>query len=132
MIRAAAVASAFRLNEGNYHLRAVLIDESFAKMDEMRAKEVIGMLSRTMGFQVIFIMPSKASGPFMPLVTHKMVFSKVRSTSAPGELKTVTYVDQQVLNEEAVARLWDAHRQRVRTQAIKSFEEKRNRERGLA
>lgn len=132
VIRAAAVASAFRLNEGNYHLRAVLIDESFAKMDEMRAKEVIGMLSRTMGFQVIFIMPSKASGPFMPLVTHKMVFSKVRSTSAPGELKTVTYVDQQVLNEEAVARLWDAHRQRVRTQAVKSFEEKRNRERGLA
>lgn len=132
VIRAAAVASAFRLSEGNHHLRSVLIDESFAKMDEMRAKEVIGMLSKTMGFQVVFIMPSKASGPFMPLVTHKMVFSKVRSTSAPGELKTVTYVDQQTLNEEAVARLWEAHRQRVRTQVIKNFEEKRARERGLA
>lgn len=132
VIRAAAVASAFRLDEGGRHLRSVLIDESFAKMDETRAKEVISMLSSTMGFQVILIIPSKSTGPFMPIITNKLVFSKVRTDGAPGELKTVTYVDQQVVNREAVDRLYALQRQRVRAEVIRSHAAKVSNERGLA
>lgn len=132
VIRATAVASAYRLSDGDFHLRTMLLDESFSTMDERRAKEVIAMLARTMGFQVIFVIPSRASGPFMPLATHKLVFSKVRSAAAPGELKTVSYIDQQVINQEEVERLWEVQRQRVRAQTIESFRQKRANERGLA
>lgn len=132
VIRAAAVASAFRLDELGRHLRSVLIDESFAKMDETRAKEVISMLASTMGFQVLLIIPSKSAGPFMPIVTNKLVFSKVRADGAPGELKTVTYIDQQVVNREAVDRLYALQRQRVRAEVIRSHAAKVSSERGLA
>lgn len=132
VIRAAAVASAYRLDEGNCHLRSVLIDESFAKMDETRAKEVIAMLSQTMGFQVVMVIPSKSSGSFMPIITNKIVFSKVRSDAAPGELKTVTYVDQQTVNRDAVDRLYALQRQRIREEVSRSHAAKVASEHGLA
>lgn len=132
VIRAAAVASAYRLDEGSCHLRSVLIDESFAKMDETRAKEVIAMLSQTMGFQVVMVIPSKSSGSFMPIITNKIVFSKVRSDAASGELKTVTYVDQQTVNRDAVDRLYALQRQRIREEVTRSHAAKLASEHGLA
>jgi hypothetical protein len=37
IIRSAAITSAFRFNEGDSHLRMVLVDEAFSKMDETRS-----------------------------------------------------------------------------------------------
>lgn len=118
VIRSAAAASAYRFEDGDTHLRVSLIDETFAKMDERRAKEVLAMLSSTMRLQVIFVMPTMRAGPFHPLVTHKLVFSKVPSPRGAGELKTVTLVDEQVVNREATQQLFDQYRQQVRTSAM--------------
>ena len=99
IIRSAAITSAFRFNQGDSHLRMVLVDEAFSKMDETRSKEVINYLTESLGLQLLFIMPTSKSGPFMDLISNQYVFSKVPLTSGNrGELNTRVLVDRQQCN----------------------------------
>lgn len=121
IIRSAAITSAFRFNEGRSHLRMVLVDEAFSKMDEHRSKEVIQYLTETLGLQLMFIMPSSKSGPFLDLVSNQFVFSKCATAQSIGELKSRVLVDRQVLNRDAVRGLMEQHRQNLRHQASLDF-----------
>ncbi|MFO7549955.1 MAG: SbcC/MukB-like Walker B domain-containing protein [Haliea sp.] len=121
IIRAAAITSAFRFNEGDSHLRMVIVDEAFMHMDETRSREVIGYLTRTLGLQLIFIMPTSKSGPFLDLVSNQFVFSKVPSPAPVGELNTRVLLDRQQLNVERVAELWAQHRRVIRQQGALDF-----------
>ncbi len=123
IIRAAAVTSAFRFNEGNSHLRMVIVDEAFMHMDETRSRQVIRYLTETLGLQLIFIMPTSKAGPFLDLVSNQFVFSKVPSPVALGELNTRVLVDRQQLNRERVAELWEQHRRVIRQQGALDFME---------
>ncbi|AOS97749.1 Chromosome partition protein Smc [Microbulbifer aggregans] len=123
IIRSAAVTSAFRFNEGSSHLQMVLVDEAFSKMDETRSKEVIRYLTETLGLQLLFIMPSSKSGPFMDLISNQFVFSKCPSASPVGQLNTRVYVDRKVCNRERIAELWANHRRTIRQQASLDFME---------
>lgn len=123
IIRAAAVTSAFRYNEGDSHLRMVIVDEAFMHMDENRSREVISYLTNTMGLQLIFIMPTSKAGPFLELVSNQFVFSKVPSPVKVGELNTRVLVDRQQLNTERVAELWAQHRRVIRQQGMLDFME---------
>ncbi|WGL17314.1 SbcC/MukB-like Walker B domain-containing protein [Microbulbifer bruguierae] len=121
IIRSAAVTSAFRFNDGNSHLKMVLVDEAFSKMDESRSREVIRYLTETLGLQLLFIMPSSKSGPFMDLISNQFVFSKCPSPKPVGELNTRVYVDRKVCNQERIAKLWANHRRTIRQQASLEF-----------
>jgi len=121
VIRAAAISSAFRLNEGEHHLRMALIDESFKLMDETRAKSILNYLTNTLKFQIIFVMPTKAAGPFQPMLTNKWVFSKVPSTNAPGEMSTIVQVQDQRVNQETVEKLWEERREHVKEEVRAQF-----------
>lgn len=123
IIRAAAITSAFRFNEGDSHLRMVIVDEAFMHMDENRSREVIGYLTETLGLQLIFIMPTSKAGPFLDLVSNQFVFSKVPSPISIGELNTRVLVDRQQLNRERVAELWANHRRVIRQQGALDFME---------
>lgn len=125
IIRSAAITSAFRFNEGNSHLRMVLVDEAFSKMDEHRSKEVINYLTQSLGLQLVFIMPSSKCGPFMDMISHQYVFTKCPTASkVPGsELNTTVLVDRQVLKKEAVEKLWAERRRDVSYQASLDFME---------
>ncbi len=125
IIRSAAITSAFRFNEGDTHLRVVLVDEAFSKMDETRSKEVINYLTESLGLQLLFIMPTSKSGPFMDLVSNQFVFSKVPLTGGQtkGELQTRVLVDRQQCNQEKVKELWANHRRTIRHQASLDFME---------
>lgn len=123
IIRSAAVTSAFRFNEGNNHLRMVLVDEAFSKMDETRSREVINYLTETLGLQLLFIMPTSKSGPFMDLISNQFVFSKCPTTSPIGELKTRVLVDRKTCNQEKIKQLWANHRKTIRSQAMLDFME---------
>ncbi|WP_323844015.1 ATP-binding protein [Microbulbifer magnicolonia] len=123
IIRSAAVTSAFRFNEGSSHLQMVLVDEAFSKMDESRSKEVIRYLTETLGLQLLFIMPSSKSGPFMDLISNQFVFSKCPSAQPVGQLNTRVYVDRKVCNREKIAELWANHRRTIRQQATLDFME---------
>ncbi|WP_188150658.1 ATP-binding protein [Teredinibacter waterburyi] len=121
IIRSAAVTSAFRFNEGSAHLRMVLVDEAFSKMDETRSREVINYLTETLGLQLVFIMPTSKSGPFMDLISNQFVFSKCPTATAIGELKTRVLVDRKACNQEKIKALWANHRKLVRHQGMLDF-----------
>jgi energy-coupling factor transporter ATP-binding protein EcfA2 len=120
IIRAASITSAFRYAEGVNHLRMVLVDEAFSKMDESRSREVIDYLTGTLGLQLIFIMPTSKCGPFMDLVSNEFVFAKV--PSAPrGQLNTRVLVDRKECNRPRIQELWARHRRSVHQQAELDF-----------
>jgi hypothetical protein len=120
IIRAASITSALRYAEGDNHLRMVLVDEAFSKMDESRSREVIDYLTGSLGLQLIFIMPTSKCGPFMDLISNEFVFAKV--PSAPrGELLTRVLVDRKECNRERISDLWTRHRRTVRQQAELDF-----------
>lgn len=123
IIRSAAITSAFRFNEGDAHLRMVLVDEAFSKMDEARSKEVIEYLTESLGLQLLFIMPTSKSGPFMDLISNQFVFSKVPLTQGLriGELSSRVLVDRQQCNREQIQALWANHRRIIRHQAELDF-----------
>jgi DNA repair exonuclease SbcCD ATPase subunit len=124
IIRSAAITSAFRFNQGDTHLRMVLVDEAFSKMDETRSKEVINYLTESLGLQLLFIMPTSKSGPFMDLISNQYVFSKVPLAAGKrGELNTRVLVDRQKLNQDKIEDLWSNHRRVVRQQAELDFME---------
>ncbi|WP_396588876.1 ATP-binding protein [Bermanella sp. R86510] len=125
IIRSAAITSAFRFNHGDTHLRMVLVDEAFSKMDETRSKEVINYLTESLGLQLLFIMPTSKSGPFMDLISNQYVFSKVPLAGAGkrGQLSTRVLVDRQQCNKEKIQALWAQHRKVVRQQAELDFME---------
>jgi uncharacterized protein YPO0396 len=122
VVRSASITSSFKFGPGRQSLKVLLIDESFSKCDEFRARQVINYLAGSLGIQVIFIMPTKSSGPFFDIVDRKLVFSKILSPSALGELKTVVHVDSQKVNQELVKGLWDRHRSLVAQQASLDFD----------
>ncbi|MES2675881.1 MAG: SbcC/MukB-like Walker B domain-containing protein [Pseudomonadota bacterium] len=121
IIRSAAITSAFRFNEGHNHLRMVLVDEAFSKMDEHRSREVINYLTESLGLQLLFIMPSSKSGPFMDLISHQFVFSKCPTAEPVGELKSRVVLDRQVCNPEKIQQLMELHRTTVRYQSSLDF-----------
>lgn len=123
IIRSAAVTSAFRFKEGSSHLRMVLVDEAFSRMDETRSREVINYLTNTLGLQLIFVMPSSKSGTFLDLVTNQFIFAKCPSAQPVGELNTQVFVDRQKLNQEKVADLWEHHKNTLHNQAAFDFME---------
>lgn len=121
IIRSAAITSAFRFNEGNSHLRMVLVDEAFSKMDENRSREVINYLTESLGLQLNFIMPSSKSGPFMDLISNQFVFSKCPTSEPVGELKSRVVLDRQVCDQEKIQKLMANHRRAIRQQASLDF-----------
>lgn len=120
IIRAASITSALRYGEGDNHLRMVLVDEAFSKMDESRSREVIDYLTGSLGLQLIFIMPTSKCGPFMDLISNEFVFAKVPSVPR-GQLSTRVLVDRKECNRERIADLWVRHRRTVRQQAELDF-----------
>lgn len=123
IIRSAAITSAFRFSEGANHLRMVLVDEAFSKMDESRSREVIDYLTRSLGLQLIFIMPSSKSGPFMDLISNEFVFAKCPSVTPRGQLQTRVWVDRKQCNQENIKALWANHRRTEYRQAEMDFME---------
>ena len=123
IIRAAAVTSAFRFAEGNNHLRMVLVDEAFSKMDETRSREVINYLTKTLGLQLIFIMPTSKCGPYMDLISNEFVFAKCPSDTPRGQLQTRVFVDRKQCDQERIQALWANHRRTIYHQAELDFME---------
>ncbi|MET1255767.1 ATP-binding protein [Aliikangiella maris] len=121
IIRAAAITSAFRFAEGRCHLRTVLVDEAFSKMDETRSREVINYLTESLGLQLVFIMPTSKCGPFMDLISNEFVFAKVPSPAKRGELNTRVLVDRKVCNTDKIKDLWANHKRTVYRQAELDF-----------
>ena len=120
---AAAFQSAMGFHEGNCHLRTIIIDESFSKLDEKRSRRILQYLTGKLGLQVLFAMPSVKSGPFKSICTHQLVVQKIKDNNPPtgSELNTRVIVDSQELNNDAIEKLFAGYTQNVSKEASQSF-----------
>jgi uncharacterized protein YPO0396 len=117
VIRSAGLASALHFGEGASHLRTVMIDESFSKMDEARCKAVLDYLSGTLGLQVIFAVPTKSAGALHDHVDQVLQVTKFLQDTPRGELKTAVMVTPTVLKKKPVADLWQRQRVAIENRA---------------
>ncbi|NVK41558.1 MAG: hypothetical protein HWE39_09975 [Oceanospirillaceae bacterium] len=113
VIRAAGLSSALKVEDSASALRMVLIDESFAKMDGPRSREVITYLSNTLGFQVIFVVPTIKMGTYVNLVNRQFEVIKTISPHRRGELDTLVTVSDKNLNSSTINILAGKDQQRI-------------------
>lgn len=117
VIRSAGLASALHFGEGASHLRTVMIDESFSKMDEARCKAVLDYLCGTLGLQVIFAVPTKSAGALHDHVDQVLQVTKFLQQSPRGELNTAVMVTATMLKKNRVAELWQRQRVAIENRA---------------
>lgn len=120
--RVATITAAFRLREPGAHLRAVVIDELFKKTGEGRIRQAIEYLSRTLGLQVIFAMPTRSFGPFKDLVDGEHNLARVPSATPIGEVSHFIVAEYHAYKPAAIAELRERKRVEVRRQATIDFE----------
>jgi hypothetical protein len=121
LVRAAALAQAFRQFERSASLKLMMIDEAFDKMDETRTAAVMRYLNENLGLQLIVAMPSRASGPLLDLFTFEHRFSLMKVARLSGELDKVTEVDSSWLKTDRLRALWEERRSAVRARAEQEF-----------
>ncbi len=124
VIRAAGLSSSLKFGDAKSNLRLVLIDESFAKMDEQRSHEVINYLADTLGLQVLFVVPAMKSGAFVPLCNKVFEVTKVKSTSKRGELDTRVLIADRTLKKDRIQQLVHHDTKSIEQQTLNlSFED---------
>jgi len=117
VIKSAALSSALKFDQQPQSLRMVMIDESFAKLDEQRSKAVINYLSRDLQLQVIFVVPNTKAAIYYDQVQLKYDVSKSPSPEPVGELNTRVFVHKAWMKEEAVSELYDREKTQIRNKA---------------
>jgi energy-coupling factor transporter ATP-binding protein EcfA2 len=122
IIRAAILSHALKhFTAKGPHLRLMVNDESFSKMDETRARAVIHYLNQTLGFQLISAMPTRSGTSLKDEFSREFSFSRMDALGM-GEVNAVSQAQEKILNKDALRTLWDRQREEVRTQAALEFD----------
>ena len=108
--------------EKGINLKLLVNDESFAKMDERRAHDVMKFIRDSLGMQLICAMPTKHAGALKSEFTKEWCFTRTEA-EANGEVDFISEADERELNTDKLRELWDLRRQEVRQQAQILFEE---------
>ena len=97
IVRSAVLSSALRFftKEGT-HLRLMLSDEAFAKMDESRRRAVIRYLRQALKVQFIVAMPTSNSGSVKPEFEKEFTFAKVPAILADGREWKASEVQERI------------------------------------
>ncbi|MEO8169347.1 MAG: SbcC/MukB-like Walker B domain-containing protein [Oxalobacteraceae bacterium] len=121
IIHAAVVTNRLKRFEKGSSLRLLVNDESFAKMDEGRARDVLQFLREHLGMQLICAMPTKHAGAIKPEFSREWSFSRTVA-DGNGEVGFVSEADQRELHSDQLRALWETRRLQVREQAQIHFE----------
>lgn len=121
IIRAAVVTNRLRHFDKGMSLRMLVNDESFSRMDEQRARDVIKFIRDNLGIQLICAMPTKHAGAIKPEFTKEWCFTRTEA-EGNGEVDFVSEADERDLNPDKLLELWETRRQQVRLQAQIAFE----------
>jgi len=113
VIRSASLMNALRYEDSGSHLRMVLIDESFEKLDENRSERVINYLNKELGLQITMAIPSSKAGPLLSYVNKKFSVTKYATIKAIGELFTYVEVFESVINQDNVTKLFNDKKQQI-------------------
>ncbi|PUA17024.1 ATP-binding protein [Glaciimonas sp. PCH181] len=121
IIHAAVVTNRLKRFEKGASLRLLVNDESFAKMDEGRARDVLKFLRDHLGMQLICAMPTKHAGAIKPEFSREWSFSRTEA-EGNGEVGFVSEADERELRSDKLRELWELRRTQVREQAQITFE----------
>lgn len=109
---------------GGSALEAVFMDESFSKTNEKRAKEILEYLNSTMGFQIVFAMPTKHIGAFLNLDLDGYHFTKIPLLEKTnGELDYKVWVQRRKLNGNEIKNLYEREDHKIKEEIKKEAEE---------
>lgn len=122
IVRSAVLSSALRFftREGS-HLRLMLSDEAFAKMDESRRRAVIRYLRQALNVQFIVAMPTSNSGSVKPEFEKEFTFAKVPAILPDGREWKASEVQEKILKPGAIQTLWQAARDGAASSAREAF-----------
>ena len=106
-------------------LEAVFMDESFGKTNEGRAKEIIEYVNGTMGFQIIFAMPTKHIGSLLNINLDNYHFTKMplMPDEQNGELDYKIWVQNKKLDGKEIKKLYEKEALRIRKEVEAEAEE---------
>lgn len=122
IIRAAIVTNRLKHFEKGNNLKLLVNDESFAKMDERRAHDVIKFIRDSLGMQLICAMPTKHAGAIKSEFTKEWCITRTEADNN-GEVDFISEADERDLNSDALRILWQAQRDQISHQARIHFEE---------
>ncbi|WP_194712663.1 ATP-binding protein [Noviherbaspirillum soli] len=122
IIHAAVVTNKLKHFEKGPSLRLLVNDESFSKMDEVRARDVLKFLRENLGMQLLCAMPTKHAGAIKPEFCREWSFSRTEAVGN-GEVGFVSEADERLLRPDRLRELWELRRRQVREQAKIAFED---------
>lgn len=121
IVRAAVVTNRLKLFEKGPSLKLLVNDESFAKMDETRARAVLGFLRDNLDMQVLSAMPTMKAGALKDEFTREYSFTRL-SPVENGELDFSTECDERVFKNDKMRELWALQRTVAREKAKQLFD----------
>ena len=121
IIRAAVVTNRLKHFDKGINLKLLVNDESFAKMDERRAHDVIKFIRDSLGMQLICAMPTKHAGAIKSEFTKEWCITRTEA-DGNGEVDFISEADERDLNSDALRKLWQAQRDQIRQQTQLLFE----------
>ena len=122
IVRAAVVTNRLKLFEKGPSLKLLANDESFAKMDEARARAVLGFLRDNLDLQVISAMPTMKAGALKDEFSREYSFTRL-SPVPNGELDFMSDLDERVFKNDKMRELWERQRVVARERAKQLFDE---------
>lgn len=123
IVRAAIVTNRLKHFEKGMNLKLLVNDESFSKMDERRAHDVMRFMRDNLGMQLVCAMPTLRAGALKSAFNKEWCFSRADALDN-GEVGFVSEPDERDLRPDRLAELWEQRRTQVREQARLNFEEK--------
>ncbi|MBK4733341.1 AAA family ATPase [Noviherbaspirillum sp. DKR-6] len=120
IIHAAVVTNKLKHFEKGPSLKLLVNDESFSKMDETRARDVLKFLRESLGMQLICAMPTKHAGAIKPEFSREWSFSRTVA-EGNGEVGFLSEADERVLRSDRLRELWEMRRWEVREQVRMEF-----------
>jgi len=121
IVRAAVVTNRLKHFDKGMNLKLLVNDESFAKMDERRAHDVIRFIRDSLGMQLICAMPTKHAGAIKTEFTKEWSFTRTEA-EGNGEVDFISEADERDLNSDKLRELWELRRRQIRQQTQLKFE----------
>jgi energy-coupling factor transporter ATP-binding protein EcfA2 len=121
IVRAAVVTNRLKLFEKGPSLKLLVNDESFAKMDEPRARAVLGFLRDKLDLQVVSAMPTMKAGALKDEFNREYSFTRLKGV-VNGELDFISECDERIFKVDKMRELWDRQRVIAREKAKQLFD----------
>ncbi len=121
IVRAAVVTNKLKVFDKGPSLKLLVNDESFARMDETRARAVLGFLRDNLNLQVICAVPTMKAGAIRDEFTREFTFTRL-SPVENGELDFISECDSRELRPDKMRSMWEQQRRVAREQARMRFE----------